>query len=188
MADDVARLVEVLGLDRPVVVGYSDGAQIALELGLRHPGTALALVLGGTVSEPHEMYLQGLHSWGFSAPGEVDAALVRDAFGAEFFTETRAAHTNITDDEAWVEFLGQISRLWLTVPRYEEAQLATIAEPTLVITGDRDEMAGADQALRLYRSIPGAELAVLPGADHGAAGHPLFWQVTLDFIERHAGG
>ena len=85
----------------------------------------------------------------------------------------------------WVQFLQQISRPWLTVPRYGESQLASITEPTLVIAGDRDEMAGLDQALRLYRNIPRAELAIIPGADHGAADQPLFWDTTRTFIERH---
>src|SRR5918998_6755728 len=48
MADDVAALIKALGLQRPLVLGYSDGGQIALELGMRHPGMAGALVLGGT--------------------------------------------------------------------------------------------------------------------------------------------
>lgn len=165
MADDVARLIDVLALDRPVVVGYSDGAQVALELGLRHPGKTAALVLGGAVSEPHDTYIQGLHSWGFPAPGEVDLALLAEDFGAEFLSETRAAHTAIGDEEAWNRFLRQISALWLTAPRYSEAQLATIAEPTLVITGDHDEMAGVDQALRLHRHIPRSQLA--PSSAHG---------------------
>ena len=74
------------------------------------------------------------------------------------------------------------------MPRYEDAQLARIAEPALVVTGDRDEIAGLDQALRLYRHIPRAELAVVPAASHEAAMGPLFWQITLDFVERHAAG
>src|SRR5918998_344841 len=36
MADDVAAL----GLQRPLVLGYSDGGRIALELGMRYPGLA----------------------------------------------------------------------------------------------------------------------------------------------------
>jgi pimeloyl-ACP methyl ester carboxylesterase len=47
-ADDVAALIKALGLQRPLVLGYSDGGQIALELGMRYPGLARALVLGGT--------------------------------------------------------------------------------------------------------------------------------------------
>jgi pimeloyl-ACP methyl ester carboxylesterase len=46
MADDVASFLAVLELERPLVAGYSDGGQIALELGLRHPGLPGALVLG----------------------------------------------------------------------------------------------------------------------------------------------
>jgi pimeloyl-ACP methyl ester carboxylesterase len=47
IADDVAVLIGELGLDRPVVGGYSDGGQVALELGVRHPGVAGALIVGG---------------------------------------------------------------------------------------------------------------------------------------------
>ena len=49
MADDCAAFMEALGLDRPVVVGYSDGAQTALELGIRHPGRVAGLVLGAAI-------------------------------------------------------------------------------------------------------------------------------------------
>jgi pimeloyl-ACP methyl ester carboxylesterase len=35
-----------MGLDRPLVGGYSDGGQVALELGARHPDAASALIIG----------------------------------------------------------------------------------------------------------------------------------------------
>ena len=60
MADDVAALVDVLGLQRPLVLGYSDGGQIALELGMRYPGLAKALVLGGTQFRFSEAYLEAV--------------------------------------------------------------------------------------------------------------------------------
>src|ERR1041384_4128942 len=37
MADDIAALIEHLGLDRPDVVGYSLGGGVALHLAIRHP-------------------------------------------------------------------------------------------------------------------------------------------------------
>ena len=47
IADAVARLITEAGLERPVVMGWSDGGQAALELAVRHPGLAGALVVGG---------------------------------------------------------------------------------------------------------------------------------------------
>jgi pimeloyl-ACP methyl ester carboxylesterase len=46
IADDVAALISKLGLVRPVVGGYSDGGQVVLELGARHPDVAGALIVG----------------------------------------------------------------------------------------------------------------------------------------------
>jgi pimeloyl-ACP methyl ester carboxylesterase len=44
-ADDVAWLIDRLGIDRPVVIGHSMGGAIALQLEADHPGHARALVL-----------------------------------------------------------------------------------------------------------------------------------------------
>jgi len=45
LADDVAALCAELGIERPVVVGHSLGAMIAVEVGARYPSLASALVL-----------------------------------------------------------------------------------------------------------------------------------------------
>jgi pimeloyl-ACP methyl ester carboxylesterase len=182
MADDAVALADALGLDRPVVVGHSDGAQVALELGLRHPGRAAGLVLSGTMSEPTAAYVEGLHSWGFTGPGTVDLDAIRAEFG-DFYDETRAAHEHARTPEAWEAFLSQVAALWLTLPSYPDEQLATIADPTLVVTGDHDELADLAQAERLFRSIPGAQLAVVPDAGHGAADEPIFWDIVRRFLE-----
>ncbi len=36
-ADDMAALVQALGLHKPLIFGCSDGGQVALELGMRYP-------------------------------------------------------------------------------------------------------------------------------------------------------
>src|SRR3954470_15305447 len=46
IADDVAAVITSLELDRPVVGGYSDGGQVALEIGARHPKAAGGLIIG----------------------------------------------------------------------------------------------------------------------------------------------
>src|SRR4051794_19250119 len=47
LADDVAALCEALRVHRPTLFGYSDGGQVALEFGVRHPDLADALIVAG---------------------------------------------------------------------------------------------------------------------------------------------
>ena len=185
LADDVAALIDAMELHRPVIAGYSDGAQTALEFGLRQPGRAAALILGGAMSEPTPRYVAELHDWGFIAPGQVDLDKIAAEFG-EDLADLRAAHVHASSDADWLRFLQQIAQLWLRLPAYTNEQLATITEPTLVITGDHDELADLEQAARLYHAIPTAELAIVPGASHGAADRDIYWDLVLDFLDRRA--
>jgi pimeloyl-ACP methyl ester carboxylesterase len=185
MADDVAGFIDVLGIERPHIAGYSDGGQIALEFGLRHPGKAKTLVLGGTISGPTRAYLETLHSWGFIEPGKVDEEQLERSFG-DFFTTVKGAHGHAHGPDYWRSFLPQISELWLTVPNYSDERLKSITDPTLVIMGDRDGDDGLEHAIRLYKGIPKAELAIVPNSPHGAVERGVFWDIVRDFHRRHA--
>lgn len=184
-ADDVVAFCTALGVSNPLVLGYSDGGQTGIELALRHPGFARALVLGGTISERTEDYVQSLKGWGFPAPGEADVDKLKTGYGSYFETFT-GTHKGNGEPEYWRDFLNQISTLWLTLPTYSVEQLGTITAPTLVIMGDRDHMGGPEQARRLYRALPHGELAVIPNADHSASEGDLFWTIAMDFLKRQA--
>lgn len=185
MADDVAAFSAALGLERPVVVGYSDGAQVALEIGLRHPGLARALVMGGVVIRQSEPYLRTVRGLGFPRPGAVDLAEVERALGG-FFPVVRTAHEHAWGADGLDGFLARVSALWHSVPDYADARLASIPVPSLVICGDRDG-ASVDDSMRLYGLLPRGELAIVPNADHGAGERPVFWAAVHDFLSRHAG-
>ena len=65
---------------------------------------------------------------------------------------------------------------------------AGVVAPTLVLVGDRDELVPVEEAAELYRQLPQAEFAVVPGADHGAflsAKVAAFQSLILDFLLRH---
>jgi pimeloyl-ACP methyl ester carboxylesterase len=183
MADDVAAFSAALGLERPVVIGYSDGAQVALEIGLRHPELAVAMVIGGVVTRPVEGYLQALREMGFPEPGAVDLPQVEQAMG-DFYATLRTSHEHARGDEDFRRYLAEISALWYSVPDYTDAQLAGIGVPSLVIVGDRDGVS-VEESLRLYRLLPRGELAVVPNADHGAGDRKVFWAAVADFLSRH---
>ncbi len=183
MADDLAAFLTALALPEPLLLGYSDGGQILLEFALRHPGRAAALILGGVVSEPTEAYRDVLATWGFPAPGAVDLEQIAAVFGPHL-DYIRTAHGDGSDPDYWRRYLGQMSSLWHGLPRYDASRLAGIATPTLIISGDRDQLAGPEQALRLYRLLPQAELAILPAAEHDAVEQELFWTVVTSFLAR----
>ena len=88
LADDVAALTDALRLERPVIVGFSDGGQTALEVALHHRGLARALVVCGAASQASPALLDTVHQFGFSTPGEYDPGAVRAAFG-EYLRDPR---------------------------------------------------------------------------------------------------
>lgn len=44
LADDVIALIDALGLDQPMICGFSEGATTATVAGIRHPGSVRAIV------------------------------------------------------------------------------------------------------------------------------------------------
>lgn len=60
MAEDVYHLIDFLGLDHPVILGFSDGAILAMLMEINHPGTAGKLILCGGNTTP-----KGLEGYAF---------------------------------------------------------------------------------------------------------------------------
>ena len=52
MADDIAALIDHLGLDRPDVVGYSLGGGVALQTAAKYPGQVRRLVAASANIRP----------------------------------------------------------------------------------------------------------------------------------------
>ena len=189
MADDVAALVDALGLRRPLVLGYSDGGQIALELGMRYPGLARALVLGGTQFRFSEAYLEYARALLGIAEGEkVDTERLKRE-QPDFVAYLRDAHGHVYGPEYWKTYVKKIAALWLTPLGYASEDLASITDPALLLVGDRDGVA-TEESIELFRLLPNAELAVAPASDHGfiEAKANLFDALALDFLLRHRNG
>jgi pimeloyl-ACP methyl ester carboxylesterase len=188
MADDVAALIDVLGLRRPLVLGYSDGGQIALELAMRYPGLARALVLGGTQFRFSETYLETTRELLSIAECEEVNPEKLEREQPDFVGYLREAHGHVYGTEYWKSYVRQIASLWLTPLRYTSEDLASITDPVLLLVGDRDG-ACTEEASELFRLLPNAELAVAPGSDHGFVERKagLFDALALDFLMRHRG-
>jgi pimeloyl-ACP methyl ester carboxylesterase len=184
MADDVASFILALGLEKPLVLGYSDGGQIALELGLRHPAVPGALVIGGARHTFGADYFEELREWGFDGPGKFDVSRMQFP-EFDLAASAREQHIRPDDPDYWLTLLDQISRLWYSVQDYSPDQLAAITAPTLVFVGDRDAENPVEVNVGMYRCLPRAELLVVPNATHFSAAAELFNPVVLNFLQRH---
>jgi len=187
MADDVAAVVSVLGLQRPLVLGYSDGGQIALELGIRYPGLARALVLGGTQFRFSQAYLEAVRTLLGIAEGEEVDPETLEREQPDWVVYLHEAHGHVYGSGYWKTFVRQIASLWLTPLRYTSEDLAAVTDPVLVLVGDRDEGALPEEAVELFRLLPNEELAVAPASDHGfiETKADLFDELALDFLVRY---
>jgi len=183
LADDVAAFIQALNLQKPLVFGYSDGGQIALELGIHYPELPGALVLGGTVYQFTPDYFDVLKGMGLLQAGVVDfeAMEYSDPGWIEYL---RSAHPCIGNADYWRELMKQISMLWWTPPVYTADDLQKIAAPTLILVGDRDHGIPFGQTLEMYERISEAELTVIPNADHGSTLNALSIPIVLDFLLR----
>ncbi len=190
MADDFAAFIQALELTKPFIFGYSDGGQTVLEIGMHHPDLAGALVIGGATWQFSQSYYDTVNSFSFITNGNVDiAAIERDE--PEWAEELKADHAQPGDPDKWKTLLAQITPLWLTPLNYSIDDLRKITAPALILVGDRDEGVPVEQAVEMYRTIPKAELAILPNADHGSAGwldggpNLLFTEAVSAFFLRH---
>jgi pimeloyl-ACP methyl ester carboxylesterase len=190
IADDVAALISKLGLVRPVVGGYSDGGQVTLELGARHPDVAGALIVGAAYPDFGSSGLRDV--WraflGADESGTPDLAHL-DAVLGESADRLKSMHPG--GDPQWRELVEQTAQMWLDYEGLTDDEIAKITAPTLVFGGDRDEEVALDLVVSLYRALPNAELAVCPNTDHAgpisSARAGMFARMIRDFAGRHAG-
>lgn len=174
MADDAARLLDVLAIDRAHVLGVSLGGMIAQEVALRHPERIRALVLActapggeGAVHPAPEALAAFARSPAADREVEIRRALpylyserYRRERPAEIeaFVRRRVAAAASVDGHAW--------QLAAAVGHSAWDRLAKIRAPTLVIAGEDDRLVSAENSRRIAGRIPRAKLVLLPGAPH----------------------
>jgi pimeloyl-ACP methyl ester carboxylesterase len=179
MARDVARLLDELKIDQVHLLGYSMGGAIAQEFVRQFPDRVKTLMLCATMAGgPSATYadgsvssvmrdLDGLSSeqaarriWKVTyAPGYIEQH--REAAEEQMRREIALPtplHAADLQFQAFAEFDGSRS-------------LAAIRCPTLVLTGDLDELIPPKNSLFMAKRIPGARLVIIHGG-----GHRVLWE------------
>lgn len=164
MADDIIALINMLNLDKPFIGGWSDGGQIALELGINYPDLARGLIVGAAWYKLAQQTLQFSDFFGYQLPGSLDIEKFEAVLTQHGYWETLVASAGSKEKLLYTAQL--LIKPWLTDLDYQPEDFAKITSPTLIITGDRDEAIPLEQSLHMYQQISKAELTILPNANH----------------------
>jgi pimeloyl-ACP methyl ester carboxylesterase len=187
IADDLAALIAALDLDHPFVGGWSDGGEVALQFDLRHPGRARGLIAGGTSLEigSEATRAQARDFFHAGPDGVVDLEAFAGTHAQTLLPALRRWHPE--GEGQWQAVVQLSARMWTTYPGLSRDEVERITAPVLVVLGDRDEHYSVEDALRLFRWLPNAELAILPGSDHlrPIFDPPTFARAIVDFVQRH---
>ncbi len=177
LAADIAAFVEEVVGGPTHVVGFSDGATTALHVALRRPDLVRRLVL---ISGQYHAdgLLPGLLAPNFADdPAAAAAAMVGSRLARRY------AEVSPDGPGHFLVAAEKNLRMAATEPRLDVAALAGVRARTLVMCGDDDAIAW-EHVLALYRGIPDAELAVVPGTSHVLISEKpeLVGQLVLGFL------
>lgn len=190
LADDARDLLDSLKIDKAHWVGLSMGGMIGQAFALRHPQRLRKLVLANTTST---YGTQGPEMWEARAKavGEGGMAAVKELAMQRYFTDDfRGSRSDVvdrigsgflaTDPEGYIACCNAIRDLDFS------GDLHRIKAPTLVIAGEKDVGTPVAMSKAIADAIPGATLAVIPGAAHlSAVENPEeFNRLVEDFLAR----
>ncbi len=157
MAEDLNVLMDSLHVKQAYVWGQSDGGILGLLLAIHHPEKVKKLATFGANL--------------FPGPEAIQEEL--EAYVMQTLATTKDPKTK------------QLFSLLAYQPDIKVEQLQKIQCPVLVMSGDRDAIK-LEHSIKIFRSIPRANLFVMPGATHfGSYEKPeLFDKVLLDFFSK----
>ena len=170
MADDIAALIDHLGLDKPDLVGYSLGGGVAFFVALRHPELVGKLVLVSTPIRRNAFYPEMLAQQEQVGPEAAEAMKQTPMYQLYASIAPRP--------EDWPRLLQKIGEAMKGDFDYSK-EVAQLKAPTMIVAGDAD-IFPPSHAVEFFGLLGGgkrdggwdgsgisnARLAILPGVTH----------------------
>jgi pimeloyl-ACP methyl ester carboxylesterase len=174
LVGDLVRLMDHAGVERADLMGYSMGARLSLQMALAHRDRIGNLIVGGVGGRMFE-----------PPPAQAPKMTMAEAMRAadpETITEKTMKGFRLFAEQQGEDRLALAAFTEGRNLALGKDDIASITAPTLVVAGQRDEMAGDPQALADV--ILGAKAVTLPACDHfSAIPHALYKAAVFDFLE-----
>ena len=190
MADDIAALIDHLGLDRPDVVGYSLGGGVAMMTAIHHPDK-----VGRLVSASANIRRDAIYPEMLAQQSQVNGSAAEFLKGTPMYELYERVAPRPEDFPRLLDKIGEAMSHDFD---YTE-EVRGLQVPTLIVAADAD-MAPPSHYVEVFglldgghrdggwtgegRPTGGHALAIIPGTTHYDVGvSPLFAAVVLDFLE-----
>jgi pimeloyl-ACP methyl ester carboxylesterase len=196
----LAGLMDVLGVDRAVLVGNSLGGTIAMNFALKYPTRVQALIL----VDPAVYNSGGVPRWikpllGTSQMNHLGPLIARRILnsGPELLQMAWHDPSKLTPGviagyRKPLQIANWDRALWELTKAPEgvdlPAHLGEFNLPVLVVTGDDDRIVPTADSIRLAGELPGMELVIIPAAGHVPQEEQpgKFIEAILDFLIRQS--
>jgi pimeloyl-ACP methyl ester carboxylesterase len=170
MADDIAALLDHLGLEQADVMGYSLGGKVSLRLAIQHPARVRRLVLVSVAARR-----DGSHPEVVAAMDQMSPAAAEPMKQSPLYAQYARLAPRVDD---WPVLIGKVSEA-LKVDFDWTAEIERITARTLLVYADADSVR-PDHIVELFGLLggglrdagwdssaqPSNQLAILPGRTH----------------------
>jgi len=152
-ADDVASLLKQLHIEKADIMGFSNGGTTSLQIAIRHPQLVNKLVLASAIYKRDGMQPGFFESFQGATVDQIPPPL-------------KEAYLKANPDPKGLQamFDRDVVRM-IAFKDISDADIKAIQAPALIINGDA-EVVLVEHALALSRTLPHAQLTILPGG-HG---------------------
>lgn len=152
-ADDAAALLDHLKIAKADFFGFSNGGNIALQVAIRHPNRVRKLVVASAMFKRDGLYPE---IWEFMKRSTLEVMP----------KELKEAYRKVSPHpEQLPTFHDKSAKRMLEFKDWRPEDIQSINAPTLLMIGDADSVR-PEHATEMFRLLPHAQLAVLPGG-HG---------------------
>jgi 3-oxoadipate enol-lactonase len=185
-ADDLAALLDGLGVERAHIGGISYGGEVSMAFALRHPERTRSLVIASSVSEIDPMVRAVATTWQEAVERRDPGLLLQTTLPWNFSARWLAANPEAVRQageryrELDLPALGRLIDAFLALDL--TARLPEIEAPALVIAGEDDVLKPRRFSEVIAAGIPDSHLAIVPNA-----GHAVMWEQSVVFNALVAG-